>query len=211
MGEGPPKAFRLLAGRPIVLRALDAFARISEISERVLVVRPEDAGSVSARWAADLANVRVVAGGAMRQDSVLAGVRALSESCEFVLVHDAARPLVRETAVRAVMETAVRTGAAIVALSLKDTLKRADRDGRILETIPRDGIWRAQTPQAFRRSLLLDALERARAGGAHLTDEASAVERIGRPVAIVEGHETNIKITTPDDLRLAEAILAAGF
>lgn len=208
MGGTVRKPLRALGGRPILARALDAFARIPGIRARVAVVHPRDLDRAPRTVGRSGRGVRFVAGGERRQDSVLAGLRALPLSCTHALVHDAARPLVSAAAIRRVMAAALRSGAASLALPLKDTPKRDDGRGRILKTVPREGLWRAQTPQAFRRGLLLRALERASRLGVEVTDEAQAVERLGVRVALVPGEETNLKITTPGDLRIAEALLA---
>jgi 2-C-methyl-D-erythritol 4-phosphate cytidylyltransferase len=163
-----------------------------------------------ARWGAELGAIprlaAAVAGGAERQDSVRAGLRALPGDVSFVAVHDAARPLVRAADVARVVAAAREHGAALLAVRVRDTLKRV-RGGRVVETPPRDECWAAQTPQVFRRDWLEEALAKAEADGFLGTDDAQLVERLGLPVRVVEGDPANLKITFPEDLALAEARL----
>lgn len=151
--------------------------------------------------------VDVIAGGLRRQDSVLAGLQALDDDIDIVLVHDGVRPLVTENLIESCYRQAVQSGAAIAAVEVKDTLKRGDADGRIAETVDRSGLWQAQTPQAARKELLQQGF--AAAGGRDVTDEAGLLELAGIPVAIVKGAETNLKITRPEDLELARTIMNA--
>jgi 2-C-methyl-D-erythritol 4-phosphate cytidylyltransferase len=210
-GSELPKAFVLLAGRPLALRALDALAAAPEI-ERVV---PVLARAELPRWRELLARepaqpklVEPVAGGAERQDSVRAGVEALPRSAGLVAVHDAARALLRPEAVSRVVAVARREGAAILATPVRDTIKRVAGD-RIVETPARAECWAAQTPQVFRVEILREALAKAAAEGYLGTDDASLVERLGVAVRVVEGDPDNLKITVPEDLPVAERILAA--
>ncbi|MCI0587761.1 MAG: 2-C-methyl-D-erythritol 4-phosphate cytidylyltransferase [Planctomycetes bacterium] len=206
LGGGAPKAFRPLRGRPMVEWSLEALASLPEIREIVLVL-PAGAGPGN-----DFRRFRVggvVAGGTERFDSVLAGLRSLREATALLLVHDAARPLVRPETVRAVIAAADRAGGAIAAIPAADTLKRVGPDHRILETIPREAVWRAQTPQAFRREPFAAAMEAAAREGERPTDDAAVAERAGMTVVVVPGDETNLKVTTAGDLALAEQLLAA--
>ena len=151
---------------------------------------------------------QVVAGGEERQDSVRVGLAAVGADAEIVLVHDAVRPFLTTDMIRRVVEAAGRHGAAIVAIPMRDTVKRVGNGGLIQETVDRAPLWLAQTPQAARRAVLQDAHRKAQQDGFRGTDEAQLVERIGHPVAIVEGSTENIKITRPEDLLIGEAILA---
>jgi 2-C-methyl-D-erythritol 2,4-cyclodiphosphate synthase len=151
----------------------------------------------------------VVPGGDQRTRSVHAGVAAVSKECELVLVHDAARALVRPATIASAIETAAREGAALVAVRVADTLKSAPDGSRAAQTVDRSALWAAQTPQAFRTAELRELLERARTDGFVPTDDAALYERYVGPIPLVRGDPTNLKITTPDDLALAEAILAA--
>ncbi len=212
MGRGVPMAFVPLAGRPLVLYALEALLATPAIDRVVPVLGEGELG----HWPALAAGLgpdaqrRVaapVAGGAERQDSVRAGVAALPRDAHLVAVHDAARALVRPEAVSRVVAVAERDGAAILAVPVRDTIKRAS-DGRIVETPPRDACWAAQTPQVFRTELLREALDKAAAESYLGTDDAELVERLGVPVQIVEGDPDNLKLTHPEDLVLAEHVLA---
>jgi 2-C-methyl-D-erythritol 4-phosphate cytidylyltransferase len=210
LGASVPKAFVPLRGRPLVLRAAAALAACPEIDRIVPVLGADEL----ARWpglASDFAGAErlapPVAGGAERQDSMRAGLAALPHEVEWVAVHDAARPLVRPADVARVVAAAVRTGAALLAVPVRDTLKRVG-GGLVSETLPRTACFAAQTPQVFRASLLREALAKAEAEGFVATDDAQLVERLGAPVEVVEGDPRNLKITGPEDLAVAEAILA---
>lgn len=205
---GPrPKALVELAGVPIVRRTVDRFVGSAAFGD-VVVAAP--AGELDA--ARDVLRgtpARVVAGGRRRQDSVLAALRALPGSVAIVAVHDAARPLVSARVILETVEAARSHGAAIAALPVSDTVKEVSDEGFVLATRSRQTLWLAQTPQAFRRELLLEAHERAAADGAEATDDAALVARLGHAVRVVPGEASNLKITVPADLELAAAWLAA--
>ena len=209
LGTDAPKAFVPLLGRPILLHALEALAACPALDRLVPVVPAEELAGL-ARWGAELGAIprlaAAVAGGAERQDSVRAGLRALPGDVSFVAVHDAARPLVRAADVARVVAAAREHGAALLAVRVRDTLKRV-RGGGVVETLLRDECWAAQTPQVFRRDWLAEALAKAEADGFLGTDDAQLVERLGLPVRVVEGDPANLKITFPEDLVLAEARL----
>jgi 2-C-methyl-D-erythritol 4-phosphate cytidylyltransferase len=210
-GSQVKKPYVELGGRAIFLRTLDRFAAVQEIVCRIVVVSPEDLDFVRASYGAELERLgvgRVVAGGRERYDSVSAGLAAVPEECELVAIHDAVRPLVPVAAVREALEVAERIGAACVGLPVTETVKRATSEGIIEATVPREGLWAAQTPQIFRTALVRLAYERRGKFAGALTDDAQLVEALGHPVAMVAGSRENIKITTPEDLRLAEAMLA---
>jgi 2-C-methyl-D-erythritol 4-phosphate cytidylyltransferase len=210
LGHELPKAFVPLAGRPLLLRSLEALAAVCEIERLVPVVAERDLPRLRG-LAAELAAIPglagrladPVAGGRERQDSVAAGLAALPPGPEWVVVHDAARPLVRPADVARVIEAAGREGAAILAAPVRDTIKRV-RAGRVVQTPERSECWAAQTPQVFRVALLREALEKARAEGFLGTDDAQLVERLGLPVAVVPGDPGNLKLTHPEDLAAAE-------
>jgi 2-C-methyl-D-erythritol 4-phosphate cytidylyltransferase len=211
-GERPRKPLLDLGGQTIVERACAALGAARSVGSIVVVGHPDDLAELRelARCSPALAKVRsVVAGGAERTDSVRAGTRAAPEDCDVILVHDAARPLVRPETVERAVELARRDGAAVVAVPVRDTLKRAESGLRAVSTVDRTDLWAAQTPQAFRAAALRDILARAAADGFKPTDDAALYERYLGPVTIVRGEEANLKITTPEDLALAEAILAA--
>ena len=200
LGHDLPKGLVPLAGKPLVLHALSALARAPEI-ERIVAVVPAAECTRFAELLAAAADP-VVVGGVERQDSVRAGLEALAGAAELVVVHDAARPLVRPGEVSAVVAAAARYGAAILAAPVSDTIKRVSGD-RIVETPPRRECWAAQTPQVFRAEVLAEALAKAAAEGYVGTDDAELVERLGVEVRIVPGDPGNLKITRPLDLELA--------
>ena len=208
MRSSRPKAFVTLAGEPLLVRAHRAFEECAVV-DGILVVVPEALMDEAGRLLAASSKLDgVVAGGGRRQDSVLAGMRRLPSSFEgVVLVHDAARPLVRGELIAAVARAAAKHGAALPVVPLADTVKRV-RDGVVEETLARDELAAAQTPQGFRVGLLREAYERVARDRATVTDEAMAVERLGHPVAVVPGEPTNRKLTTPEDLVWAEQLLA---
>lgn len=209
MGTKESKQYLRLADKPILVHTLELFQRMDLIREIALVVGGEDIdrcrGWVRQYGLSKVAHV--LEGGAERQHSVLRGLRSLSES-EWVMVHDGVRPLVSETSVEACCKAALAAGASVLAVPVKDTIKQVDGDGVIVATPDRSSLWAIQTPQAFRRELLLEAHERAREDGFLGTDDAMVVERLGHPVKVAEGEYTNIKITTPEDLPYAEFLLA---
>jgi 2-C-methyl-D-erythritol 4-phosphate cytidylyltransferase / 2-C-methyl-D-erythritol 2,4-cyclodiphosphate synthase len=206
MGLDHPKQYHLLAGIPILARTVRLFVDHPGIDHLVVVV-PEDhreaTGVMLARHG--LTGVTLVSGGRRRQDSVRAGLAALAPEMELVLVHDGARPLVSAAVIDRCLEAAARDGAAIAAVPVRDTLKQGDDAGWITATVDRSRLWQAQTPQVARRELLLKAFRRN--GEAEVTDEAGLLERAGIPVRLVAGAAINIKITHPEDIALAEAIL----
>jgi 2-C-methyl-D-erythritol 4-phosphate cytidylyltransferase/2-C-methyl-D-erythritol 2,4-cyclodiphosphate synthase len=210
MGADRPKAFLPIAGQPILLRAALAFEAASSVDAIVAVV-PE-AQIAEARGMLSVATKlhAVVAGGGRRQDSVLQGMKqAAADFDGVVLVHDAARPFLEPQLIDAVARAARENGAALPVLGLVDTVKRV-HEGRIVETLDRDELAAAQTPQGFRFPLLVRAYEEAFREGVTLTDEAMAVERLGEVVVAVPGSLRNRKITTPDDLAWAEELLRHG-
>jgi 2-C-methyl-D-erythritol 4-phosphate cytidylyltransferase len=208
MGAGRPKAFLSVAGRTLLERSAMAFERAPSVDAIVAVVpeSEQDAARELLHEAGKL--VAVVPGGARRQDSVLEGMKPAPDGFDgIVLVHDAARPFVTPALIDGVTAEAKRTGAAVPVWAVADTIKRV-KDGRVVETVDRSELAAAQTPQAFRFSLLTRAYEAAFRDRVTVTDEAMAVERIGEPVAAVTGEAVNRKLTTPDDLIWAEAVLA---
>ena len=211
MGGPLPKPYQMLGGREILAHTLDVFEGCGAIDEVWLIVAAErcDYCRTGLVERYGYRKVRgVVAGGAERQASVWRGLQALAPEVELVVVHDGVRPLVTGELLQRTLESAARHGAAIAAAPLKDTLKRVSAAGEIEATIPRERLWRAQTPQAFQRGVLQAAFEHAWRAGLSATDEAGLVEALGRPVWVVEGREDNVKITTPDDLRVCESLLA---
>jgi 2-C-methyl-D-erythritol 4-phosphate cytidylyltransferase len=207
---GFDKTFALLAGRPIIAHSLAAFAATESVTEIIVVGRVDrlvELRELVARHA--LAKVRdVIAGGTHRQDSVTRGLLVVGTAAEFVAVHDAARPLVTPAEIERVLAAARTHGAASLAAPVADTLKRADADGIVRGSVDRDGVYAMQTPQIFRRELLVEAYARVAAEKVSITDEVSAVERLGARVVLVPNEEYNFKLTYPADLRLAELVLS---
>ena len=208
MGLNHPKQYHRLAGVPILIHTIRAFVATSSIN-RIIVVVPQDfiAETRQLLTAYNLTSeaIIVTAGGKRRQDSVLAGLEWLTDTTDIVLVHDGARPLVTPDLIQRCLEAAWQHGAAIAAIPVKDTLKRSLPDQTIAATLDRQGLWQAQTPQAARFSLLKQAY--AAFNDQDVTDEAALLELAGIAVTLIEGSETNIKITRPLDLILAEKIM----
>jgi 2-C-methyl-D-erythritol 4-phosphate cytidylyltransferase len=203
------KPFVDLKGRPVWVRAAECFINREDVRQVLLVVSREDIEWVKEKFRPNLAfmNVDIVEGGSERFQSVQNALARVPSDVEFVAVHDAARPLIVKEWVDAVFEAAEKSGAAIPAILSSSTLKRVGPDRVIQETVSREGLWQAQTPQVFRRQLLLEAF--AKRGNLAATDEAQLVENIGHPVTVVEGWPMNIKITTFADFKMAEALTEA--
>lgn len=205
---GPvPKQLLLLKGRAVLLRSLDAFAGL--VHEAVLAISDDARDDITALLAgAGLPfPVRLTIGGATRQDSVHAGIRASDPTCDLVLVHDAVRPLVPRTCIAACIAALAEHVAAVVAVPCAATVKRARADLTVDATVPRDDLWLAQTPQGLRRSEALAAFDRAAAEHWSCSDDVQVMERAGHRVALVLGDTRNLKLTTPDDWAVAEALL----
>lgn len=206
-GGGVRKQYTELGGEPVLLRSLRPFLDHPDV-EWVVVALP--AQDVARPPFALPAGVRVVAGGATRGSSVLNALRAVPEAADIVLIHDAARPLLPVAVLERVLEAVGPDTGAIAAVPVVDTLKRVDPEGRITETVERKGLWRAQTPQGFPRTMIVGAYERAVSDGVVATDDAALVEYYGGRVRVVEGDTRNLKITRPEDLLRAELLLAEG-
>ncbi|WP_036112009.1 MULTISPECIES: 2-C-methyl-D-erythritol 4-phosphate cytidylyltransferase [Luteibacter] len=205
-GGDRPKQYQPIAGRPMLDRTLERLAAHPRIAGFVVVIAADD-GHFSSVDTVGGKPLIVATGGGERSDSVLAGLLALPPSVgegDFVLVHDAARPCVRATDISRLIELASTGEGGLLAAPLRDTLKRADGQDRSVATEPRDGRWRAFTPQMFRRGALARALRLAADAGIVVSDEAMAMERTGVSPLLVEGSEDNIKVTTPADFALAE-------
>lgn len=204
-----PKQYQLLAGEPILVRTVRAFAENNHIDTLVVVVpdsRLEESRSLLTDYGVIHPRLVITAGGRRRQDSVRAGMAVLNDDIQIILIHDGARPLVSQAIIDRCFEAAARDGAAIAAVPVKDTIKRGDAYSRVIDTVDRSSLWQAQTPQAVKKELLEAAYRKN--GEEEVTDESSLLERAGIPVTLVAGAETNIKITRPEDLLLAEKILA---
>lgn len=211
MGLAEKKQYLPLGDRPILAHTLGVFEASPRIKDVVLVVPPGEVevcrkGIVEAFG---FGKVRVIVeGGEERQDSVRKGLERV-EDTDLVLIHDGVRPFVDVRMIEEVLEAASRWGAAITAIPVRDTVKRVSQGGMVEGTIDRDGLWLVQTPQAFRRNVIDEAHRRALKEGVYCTDDGALVERLGVPVTVVRGSWRNIKVTTRDDLELAEAILGS--
>ncbi|MDX2168789.1 MAG: 2-C-methyl-D-erythritol 4-phosphate cytidylyltransferase [Deltaproteobacteria bacterium] len=207
LGADVPKGFVRLAGEALMARSLRAMLASPVVSRAVVVVPPghTDEAKALLESARDARPLLVIEGGVERQDSVRNGLAAAGDA-DVVAIHDAARPFVSRAAVDDAIATARQYGAAIVATPATDTIKLVHPDGWVETTPPRDRLWLAQTPQVFRANLLRRA--HARAPHSLATDDALLVEALGERVYVVRGNPENRKITTPDDLRWAEALLA---
>ena len=203
------KPFAPLAGRAVWLHSAHRFINRDDVVQLIVAIGAEDREYFSAKFASDLAilEIHVVDGGAERSDSVENALARLKPEAEYVCVHDAARPCLCDEWINKVFQAAERSGAAILGIPVSGTLKRVAGDHTVEETVSRGGLWEAQTPQVFRRELLLEAY--ARRGGFQATDDAQLVERLGKKVTVVLGSPVNLKITTKEDLRLAEQALKA--
>jgi 2-C-methyl-D-erythritol 4-phosphate cytidylyltransferase len=207
LGAPTAKAFLPVGGRPLVIYSLKTLAQCPTVAAIVLVVAPECiavAQETLSHYGPWPVPVKVVSGGAERQDSVRAGIDAADEATELILVHDAARPFVSPACVTACMEAAADHGAAIAAVPARDSVKMVAADRVITQTLDRQLVWLAQTPQAFRAGVLRQAHRQASRDGYSATDDAALVERLGVTVRVVLGEATNLKVTTPEDLAWAE-------
>lgn len=208
MGAGKNKLLLTLEGVPILIHTLRVFEADVECNGIILAISPSDEQqfkSLLKEYGIHKVS-SLVNGGKERQDSVYNGLRAVHSMDGIVLVHDAARPFIKIETIHKLVEAANKEGGAIVAVPVKDTIKKA-MDSMVAETVERSSLWAVQTPQAFRASVLLEAHNKAMREHFIGTDESSLVERIPHPVSIIEGDYDNIKLTTPEDLYFAEAIL----
>ena len=206
--NGVNKQLLLIDGVPVLVRTLKALSDNSKVGEIVVAAREEDIPVIyQAVQEYEIPKVtHIVRGGATRQQSVLNAVNAVSESCEYLLIHDGARPLVTADIIDGTLEAAFEYGAAATGVKVKDTIKKVGPDGFIIGTPDREKLWAVHTPQIFKKSLYIDAL-RTVADASDFTDDCKLIEEYGEKVQMVEGSYENIKITTPGDVILAEAIL----
>ena len=203
------KPFVPLANRPVWLHSAERFVNREDVVQVILVISPDDRQSFEFKFASNTAilGIDVVDGGAERADSVQNALAIVKPEADFVCVHDAARPCICAPWIDEIFQAAQKTGAAIFAVPVAGTLKRVEKDRTVGETISREALWEAQTPQVFRRDLLLAAYEKR--AGFVATDEAQLVERLGEKVTVLQGSLLNVKITNRGDLRLAELALKA--
>ena len=212
MNREVSKQYLSLAGTPVLVRTLEALEACPGVERLYVVVPSQDVVSVRdgilPSWG--LKKVAgVVPGGMERQDSVRAGIEAIDRDADIVIVHDGVRPLITAELVERCIRAAAEDGAATVGVPVKDTVKEVTPGGQVLRTCDRNTLWLTQTPQAFRREILERAHREASRDGFRGTDDTSLVERLGLPVRMVPGDYRNIKITTPEDLVVAEALLVA--
>lgn len=209
MKVGKNKVFLELAGRPMLVHTLLRFSRIEEVEQLIIAVGEAEIRSVEEmlRDVSGLKPYHITAGGSERQYSIANAMRLVSNRADVVLVHDAARPLVSRETILGVINAARSSGGAIAAVPEKNTVKVVSADGVVEYTPPRETLWAVQTPQGFRRDILFRAYQKAGEDGFLGTDDASLVERLGVPVRVVKSDYRNIKVTTPEDLVIAEALM----
>ena len=209
-GSKELKQFRWVAGKPMLLHSLQAFQRRADVA-MVVCVLPRDSVGDPPPWIfqSDIERLLLSVGGRERSESVYNGLEDLPEEVRFVLVHDAARPLASDEMIDRVVAEARKGHGAIAALPVVDTLKEVDESGRIVRTVPRERLWRAQTPQGFPREMIEEVYARARRERVTATDDAALCEWYGHPVVVVPGSELAMKITEESDFARAEALLAA--
>jgi 2-C-methyl-D-erythritol 4-phosphate cytidylyltransferase len=213
MGGPVRKPLIELLGVPILCHTLRAFAELRGLEQVIIVAHPTDLPVIrSGHWLQlkEYGATALVAGGATRRESVERGLDAVRPGIDIVLIHDAVRPFVSRESIEESVRVAARHGAAVVSMPLSDTVKRV-REGVVTETVPREDLWGAQTPQTFRRQLIQEAYAAARREGVECTDDAQLVEQLGHPARVVRGSYDNVKITTPDQLPMAEALLRRRF
>jgi 2-C-methyl-D-erythritol 4-phosphate cytidylyltransferase len=203
------KVFAPLESKPVWLYSAEKFVNRDDVKQVILVISPEDREHFQDKFSANAAilGIEIVEGGATRTASVMNALARVKPDIEYVAVHDAARPCLANEWISSVFEAALKTGAAILAIPVNGTLKRAGANRTIAETVSRENLWEAQTPQVFRKKILMDAY--ARFGGQGGTDDAQLVEQLGQAVTLVPGSPVNLKITTKEDLRLAVHALKA--
>jgi len=213
MGTLLPKPFLSVAGTPLVVHTLRNLTRSSLIQKVILVVAAERESlcrellEESGPFAIPLV---ITQGGEERQDSVRLGLAALASDCDIVVIHDAARPFITAEVVDRSVAVAAEYGGALVAIPARDTIKRVNKEQLVVSTVPRQDLWLAQTPQTFRVEVIREAHLRAHLLGVTVTDDAALLEWAGGQVKIVPGDTRNFKITTPEDLQLADALLQTG-
>jgi len=206
-GSEELKQFRWVAGKPMLLHSIQTFQARGDVAMVVCVLPREHLGDPPP-WIfqSDGDRLLLSVGGRHRSESVANGLEDLPSECEIVVIHDAARPLVSSETIGRVIEEARKGNGAVAALPVTDTLKRVDSSGKVVVTVDRFGLWRAQTPQAFPRKVIERAHREAREADRITTDDASLCEQIGLPVVVVRGSERAVKITEEIDFSLAEAL-----
>jgi 2-C-methyl-D-erythritol 4-phosphate cytidylyltransferase len=208
-GGKEKKPYVNLDNTAVWLRTANLFANRTDVVQMILVISPDDREMVLRRYSANLMflGVKVVDGGAERFQSVANALSQVKPEADFVAVQDAVRPCTPASLIEAVCAAAVKHGAAVPGLAVADTLKRVDNQMMVTQTVPRVGLWQAQTPQVFRKDWLVEAYGRTGALSKDVTDDAQLVEAAGHPVRVVPGSPFNLKITTHDDVKIASAFL----
>ena len=210
MGTKVRKPYKTIGEKPIIFHTLEKFYKIKRIKEIILVVNKKDLTPVVKKWSDKLKSYKVtkiISGGKRRQDSVYNGLCNLDPDTNIILIHDAVRPMISNKIIKAVIERVDDKGAAIVATPMKATVKKVSSKLSIIKTVPRQDLWMAQTPQGFKRDILFKSYNKIKNSNKEYTDDAGVVEKCGYTVEIVAGNDDNIKITTREDLKLAESLL----
>lgn len=211
MGSHTRKQYLILKGKSVVMHTLDVFANSPLIDGIVLVIASADEEyvreSILKEYSAKKPFI-IAIGGKERQQSVYNGLMALPDNVEFVMIHDAVRPFVTQDIIGRSLETAKIYGSSVVGMPVKDTIKRVDSLGFVTDTPERNSMWMVQTPQTFKYSVIVEAHQRAQKMRLIATDDAALVEKMGKPVKMVEGSYMNIKLTTPEDMAIAESYMA---
>jgi 2-C-methyl-D-erythritol 4-phosphate cytidylyltransferase len=214
IGGATPKSYLPIAGRPLILRTVDRVFSSHSVAEVILVVSANEIERCRHLLEADVAlkgrPYVLQAGGATRQQSVRHGLQKISAGTDVVMIHDGARPFVSAALIDRCIAAAAAHGAAVVGLPVRDTIKQVGNDGYVQTTPERAGLWEIQTPQIFQRELIVAAHDWAAREGMEATDDAMVVERMDKSVFVVAGERTNFKITVPEDLVFAEALIRAG-
>lgn len=208
MGSSIPKQFLELDGRPVLSYTIETFDTSADIDEIIIVTNPDNTGYVKSEIAAPFKKVKaVIAGGSERQYSVYNGLSAVSQGCDTVLIHDGVRPFVTHESIRRITEKTREYGCCVLGMPVKDTIKLCSAEGIVQTTPDRSLLWQAQTPQAFKYDIILDAHKQAAADGFLGTDDSMLTERMGYKTYMVEGSYENIKLTTPEDMDIGLKIL----
>lgn len=208
-GGREKKTFAKLGGKPLFIQTIQLFINRDDVCQTILAIAPEDMDTMKTRYAANLGfmGVKSVLGGKNRCETVGNAIEIVTDEADYIAVHDAARPCVADSLIDSVFAEAQKSGAAIPAIPITSTLKRVSQSNVVEETMARDGLFLAQTPQVFRRDWIMDAYKKLGEIDEEFTDDAQLVAQAGYAVSIVRGDATNIKITTKSDIALAQSIL----
>lgn len=209
MKSNVPKQFLPLLGKPIFLRTLDVFLAMKTAIKSIVIVLDESYRSDYADVVKSDSRIIWADPGVERQDSVYNGLLQVPSNCDMIAVHDVARPLVTEEEVLNVLKDGYTYGAAVLGVLMKATVKESEDGQFVLRTVPRSRLWEVHTPQVIKKSLLLQGFQKVKENNLEVTDDVSIIEALGLPVKLTLGQYTNIKITTPEDIQVAEGILSA--